>query len=214
MLASVGLMHSYLRAEVSSDYCKIAIWLVYHLPVAIRTSLSISHLIKLNESEQEVTKGPRHASTRRRNSRPAGAIALGAALPLESPHFTQNWSKVQIWQVPPLPLPQQHVTVWHCLAQGAFLWVLSLLFWSCKTLAGSRAGSRWSLRFLQTQAVLWSLLWAHPSLENKWVNAQNITYRKRKGVGIGCVRDQVIKMGDCGRCAVIVNWFVCFVTSS
>lgn len=92
MLASVGLVHNCPKAEVSSDYCKIVIWLGYLLPVVIRTSLCISHLIKINESEQAVTKGPRCASTPRGNSRPTGAIA-GAALPLESPYFTQNWSK-------------------------------------------------------------------------------------------------------------------------
>lgn len=62
MLASVGLVHNYLKAEVSSDYSKIVIWLGYLLPVVIRTSLCISHLIKINESEQAVTKDPRCAT--------------------------------------------------------------------------------------------------------------------------------------------------------
>lgn len=88
-LASVGLVRQYPRAEVSLGFWKIAIQSGYHLPRVIRTSLWISHLIKTNKSEQAVTKGTRRTSTPRRDSKPAAAIALGVAPPLESLRFTQ-----------------------------------------------------------------------------------------------------------------------------
>lgn len=86
--ASMSLVCNYPRAEVSPDYRKIVIQLCYHLPVVIRTSLHISHLIKINENEQAVTKRMGGTRMPRCNVKPAGAIALGVTPPLESPHFT------------------------------------------------------------------------------------------------------------------------------
>lgn len=92
-LASAGLVRHYPRAEVNPGY--LVIQLGYHLPVAIRTSLWISHLIKMNKSEQAVTKGTRCVSTPRCNSKPAGMIVCGVAPPLESPRFTPNWRDLE-----------------------------------------------------------------------------------------------------------------------
>lgn len=91
----MGLVHHYPGAEVSPGYWKIAIQSGYHLPVAIRTSFWISHLIKTNKSEQAVTKGTRRTSTPRRDSKLAAAIALGVAPPLESLRSTPNWSDLE-----------------------------------------------------------------------------------------------------------------------
>lgn len=86
----VSLVCNYPRAEVSPDYRKTVTQLCYHLPVVIRTSLCISHLIKINKNEQAATKRMGGTRTPRCNVKPAGAIALGVTPPLESPHFTRN----------------------------------------------------------------------------------------------------------------------------
>lgn len=86
-LAPVSLVCNYPRAEDSPDYWKIVTPLCYHLPVVIRTRLCISHLIKINENEQAVTKCMGATRTPRCNVKPAGAIALGSNPTTGKPPF-------------------------------------------------------------------------------------------------------------------------------
>ena len=75
--APVSPVCNYPRAEVSPDYQRTVFQLCYHLPAVIRTSLCISHLIKISKNEQAVAKRMEGARPVRYNVKAAGAVAPG-----------------------------------------------------------------------------------------------------------------------------------------
>lgn len=75
---------------------------------------------------------------------------------------------------------------------------------ACNPARGKELGSRCSLKVHSNPSCSVILVLSTSQFGEQWVNAQNILGRRRKGMGIACVRDQVIKIEDRGRCVVII----------